>query len=114
MAFLIGVVIIFFQGIGIFSSLVPFIVPIIVQSISKASVKFGNRNLNLLIRLPIEKKDPAFDINKEGEIVVSEEKNKDLFENQQVIDIKEMRKKKKLIPLLCIGKEIRNKLMMYC
>jgi hypothetical protein len=102
MAFLIGVVINFFQGIGIFSSLVPFIVPIIVQSISKASVKFGNRNLNLLVRLPIEKKDPAFVINKAGEIVVSEGKTKDffskyeirnfqdLFENQQVIDIKEM------------------------
>jgi hypothetical protein len=100
MAFLIGVVINFFQGIGIFSSLVPFIVPIIVQSISKASVKFGNRNLNLLVRLPMEKKDPAFVINTTGEIVASEGKTKDLFvknsilnfqdlfENQQVSDIK--------------------------
>ncbi len=102
MALLIGVVINFFQGIGIFSSLIPFIVPIIVQSISKASVKFGNRNLNLLVRLPMEKKDPAFVINTNGEIVVSEgetkelfSKNKinnfqDLFENQQIIDIKRM------------------------
>ena len=102
MSFLIGVVINFFQGIGIFSSLVPFIVPIIVQSISKASVKFGNRNLNLLVRLPIEKKDPAFVINTGGNIVVSEGKTKDfftknniknfldLFENQQVINIKSM------------------------
>jgi len=100
MAFLIGVVINFFQGIGIFSSLVPFIVPIIVQSISKASVKFGNRNINLLVRLPMEKKDPAFVINTTGEIVASEGKTKglfskngitnfqDLFENQQVSDIK--------------------------
>lgn len=100
MAFLIGVVINFFQGIGIFSSLVPFIVPIIVQSISKASVKFGNRNLNLLVRLPMEKKDPAFVINTGGEVVAFEGKTKDLFskynitnfqdlfENQQVSDIK--------------------------
>ena len=100
MAFLIGVVINFFQGIGIFSSLVPFIVPIIVQSISKASVKFGNRNLNLLVRLPMEKKDPAFVINTSGEVVAFEGKTKDLFskykiinfqdlfENQQVSDIK--------------------------
>jgi hypothetical protein len=102
MAFLIGVVINFFQGIGIFSSLVPFIVPIIVQSISKASVKFGNRNLNLLVRLPMEKKDPAFVINTSGEIVASEGKTKDffykngiknfqdLFENQQVKIIKNL------------------------
>ncbi len=100
MAFLIGVVINYFQGIGIFESPVPFIVPIIVQSISKASVKFGNRNLNLLVRLPMEKKDPAFVINTSGEIVASEGKTKDLFtnnnignfldlfENQQVSDIK--------------------------
>jgi hypothetical protein len=102
MALLIGIVINYFQGMGIFSSMVPYIVPIIVQSISKASVKFGNRNLNLLVRLPMEKKDPAFVINTNGEIVVSEGETKelfsknqinnfqDLFENQQIIDIKRM------------------------
>ena len=102
MALLIGVVINYFQGIGIFSSMVPFIVPIIVQSISKASVKFGNRNLNLLVRLPMEKKDPAFVINTNGDIVASEGKTKDfftknnvnnfqdLFENQQVKIIKNL------------------------
>ncbi|MDA3954602.1 MAG: hypothetical protein PF485_13220 [Bacteroidales bacterium] len=102
MAFLIGVVINYFQGIGIFSSLVPFIVPIIVQSISKASVKFGNRNLDLLVRLPMEKKDPAFVINTSGEVVASEGKTKDffvknkvtnfqdIFENQQVKVIKNL------------------------
>jgi len=102
MAVLIGIVINFFQGMGVFSSFVPFLVPIIVQSISKASVKFGNRNLNLLVRLPMEKKDPAFVINKSGEIVVSEGKTKDiftkyqitnfqdLFENQQIINIKNL------------------------
>ncbi|NOQ25692.1 MAG: hypothetical protein GQ564_10065 [Bacteroidales bacterium] len=102
MALLIGVVINYFQGIGLFSSMVPFIVPIIVQSLSKASVKFGNRNLNLLVRLPIEKKDPAFVINTDGEIVVSEGKTKelftkynvknfqDLFENQQMKIIKNL------------------------
>jgi hypothetical protein len=102
MALLIGIVINYFQGMGIFASMVPFLVPIIVQSVSKASVKFGNRNLNLLVRLPIEKKDPAFVINTNGDIVVSEGKTKeffsankitnfqDLFENQQVMNIKRM------------------------
>lgn len=100
MAFLIGITINFFQGLGLFYSAVPFIVPIIVQGISKASVKFGNRNINLLVRLPTERKDPAFVMNTNGDIVVSEGNTKhflnhysvhnfsDLFENQTVASIK--------------------------
>lgn len=79
MALLIGVTINYFQGIGIFASPVPFIVPVIVQAFSKSSVKFGNRNMKLLVRLPSEKKDPAFVINPEGEIIASEGKTKDFF-----------------------------------
>jgi hypothetical protein len=100
MAFLIGITINFFQGLGVFYSAVPFIVPIIVQGISKASVKFGNRNLNLLVRLPMERKDPAFVMNEKGDIIASEGSTKgflekysidnfsDLFENQKVSSIK--------------------------
>ena len=101
MAFIIGITINYFQGLGVFYSAVPFIVPIIVQAISKASVKFGNRNLNLLVRLPMERKDPAFVMNTTGEIVASEGKTRDflnkhsivnfsdLFENQTVSSIKD-------------------------
>lgn len=100
LALIIGVIINYFQGIGIFSSLVPFIVPIVVQSISKASVKFNNRHVNMLVRLPIEKKDPAFVINVKGNIIASEGKTKsvfnkhnihtifDLFENDKIDSIK--------------------------
>jgi len=100
MAFLIGLTINFFQGLGVFYSAVPFIVPIIVQGISKASVKFGNRNINLLVRLPMERKDPAFVISERGQIIASEgstrtflekyniETFSDLFENQKVSAIK--------------------------
>ena len=100
MAFLIGITINFFQGLGLFYSAVPFIVPIIVQGISKASVKFGNRNVNLLVRLPMERKDPAFVMNEKGDIIASEGSTKDfldkysidnfsdLFENQKVSSIK--------------------------
>jgi hypothetical protein len=100
MAFLIGVTINYFQGLGVFYSAVPFIVPIIVQAISKASVKFGNRNINLLVRLPMERKDPAFVMNENGSIIASEGQTKeflnknsienfsDIFENQTVSSIK--------------------------
>ena len=84
MAFLIGITINFFQGLGVFYSAVPFIVPIIVQGISKASVKFGNRNLNLLVRLPMERKDPAFVMNERGVIIASEGKTKDFLEKHSV------------------------------
>ncbi len=84
MAFLIGVVINFFQGIGVFSSIVPYLVPIIVQSLSKASVKFSNRNLNVLVRLPMERKDPAFVMGPEGEIIGSEGVTKKILEQNNI------------------------------
>jgi len=102
MAFLIGIAINYFQGLGVFYSAVPFLVPIIVQGVSKASVKFGNRNLNLLVRLPIERKDPAFVMNSVGDIVAAEGSTKaflnqhqinnfsDLFEDQKVSSIKRL------------------------
>ena len=83
-AFVIGVVINYFQGIGVFNSVVPFIVPIVVQSISKASVKYGNRNLNLLVKLPRERTDPAFVMSGEGLILVCEGKTKELLTSQNV------------------------------
>ncbi len=100
MAFFIGIAINYFQGLGVFYSAVPFIVPIIVQGISKASVKFGNKDMNLLVRLPMERKDPAFVMNEKGNIIASEGNTKkileqhsienfsDLFENQKVSSIK--------------------------
>lgn len=51
LAIFIGIVINYLLGKGVFSSWVPFFVPILVQSISKASVKYSNRNLSLLIKL---------------------------------------------------------------
>ncbi len=83
-AFFIGLVINFFQGIGVFASFVPFIVPVIVQSISKASVKFSNRNINTLVKLPIEKKDPAFVMNVDGEIIAAEGLTKKLFNENHI------------------------------
>jgi hypothetical protein len=55
-------------------------VPIIVQSISKASVKFSNRHLSLLVRLPMERKDPAFVMNHAGEIIAYEGNKKKLID----------------------------------
>lgn len=83
-AFIIGVVINFFQGLGIFESFVPFIVPIIVQSISKASVKFSNRNINVLVRLPMERKDPAFVMNYENKIIAYDGNTKNMLKSANI------------------------------
>ncbi|MCG8702273.1 MAG: hypothetical protein MI922_29750 [Bacteroidales bacterium] len=80
LAFLIGFTINFFQGIGIFSSTVPFIVPIIVQSISKSGVKFKNRQVQTLVRLPQLRKDPTFVMKKSGEIVACDGITKSILE----------------------------------
>ncbi len=102
MAFFIGITINYFQGLFIFGSVVPFLVPIIVQSISKASVKFNNRDMNLLVKLPIERKNPAFVMNSKGQIIAHEGNTKtlflknnintffDIFEEQKVLTIKEL------------------------
>src|SRR6056297_3950224 len=90
MAFLIGITINFFQGLGVFYSAVPFIVPIIVQGISKASVKFGNKDLNLLVRLPMERKDPAFVMNTTGEIVASEGKTRDFLNKHSIVNFSDL------------------------
>jgi hypothetical protein len=83
-AFLIGITINYFQGLFVFGSFVPFVVPIVVQSISKASVKFSNRDMNLLVKLPMERKDPAFVMNYKGQIIAREGKTKDLFSKNKI------------------------------
>ncbi len=90
MALAIGIIINYFQGVGLFVSAVPFIVPIIVQSLSKASVKYKNRGQALLVRLPMEKKDPAFVINRTGDIIASEGLTKDFFNNHRIDNISEL------------------------
>jgi len=90
MALLIGIVINYLQGNPIFASFVPFLVPVVVQSLSKSSVKFGNRNLKLLVRLPMEKKDPAFVINPKGDIIVKEGKTKSLFKEYNITTMQDI------------------------
>lgn len=90
MAFMIGMVLNHFQGEGLFASFAPFLVPILVQSISKASVKYKNRGQALLVRLPMEKKDPAFVIDRNGKIVASEGNTRKFFADHEISRLQDL------------------------
>ncbi|MBR9999371.1 MAG: hypothetical protein KFF73_10390 [Cyclobacteriaceae bacterium] len=84
MALLIGIIINFFQGMEIFGSAVPFVVPVMVQTISKALVKFKNHKNMLLIKLPLERKDPAFVIDRTGKMVAFEGLTRNYFKMKNI------------------------------
>jgi hypothetical protein len=73
-AFLIGAAINIAQGQAIFFSSVPYVIPFFVQALSKASVRFKNRELDILSLLPAERKDPTFIIDSSGKIIASKGK----------------------------------------
>ncbi len=89
-AFVIGIIINFFQGEGIFSSAIPFIIPVLVQAISKASAKYNNHEYELLVRLPIERTDPAFVIDRSGNVVAHMGQTRSYFKKYRIKNIKEL------------------------
>jgi serine phosphatase RsbU (regulator of sigma subunit) len=83
-AFLIGATINAAQGNGIFFSAVPYIVPLFVQSVAKASIKYKSRDIDILCHLPAERKDPAFVIDSAGRIIASEGTTKTFLKNYKI------------------------------
>jgi serine phosphatase RsbU (regulator of sigma subunit) len=89
-AFLIGATINAFQGNGIFFSAVPYVVPLFVQGIAKASLKFKSKDMDILCQLPAERKDPAFVIDRAGRIIASEGNTKTFFKNNNIEKIHDL------------------------
>lgn len=54
-----------------FYSLIPYIVPFIIQSLSKSSIHYKNRDRDTLLLLPLERKDPAFLTTPDGTILIN-------------------------------------------
>ena len=86
-AFLIGATINAAQGNSIFFSAVPYVVPLFVQGFAKASLKFKNKDIDILCQLPAERKDPAFVIDREGSIIASEGNTKAFFNRHNISKI---------------------------
>jgi len=83
-AFLIGASINTLQGNGILFSAVPYAVPLFVQSFAKASIKFKNKEMDILCQLPAERQDPVFVIAKDGRIAATAGNTKILFKKNNI------------------------------
>jgi serine phosphatase RsbU (regulator of sigma subunit) len=83
-AFLIGASINTLQGNGLWFSAVPYIVPLFVQSFAKASIKFKNKDMDILCQLPAERQDPVFVIDKMGRVVAVAGNTKKLFKRHHI------------------------------
>ena len=89
-AFLIGATINAAQGNSILFSAVPYVVPLFVQGFAKASLKFKNKDMDILCQLPAERKDPAFVIDREGGIIASEGSTKAFFKKHNIAKINDL------------------------
>jgi len=86
----IGVLIHLLQGASILSSPVPYIVPIFVQALSKAYVKYQNRFSQMLLSLPARRNDPAFVMDRQGRVLLSTGRTKEEFEKRGITHIEQI------------------------
>lgn len=60
-------------------SIIPFLIPFIVQTAAHAILRFKNRDVDTLLLLPGQREDPTFIIDLDGNIVLSAGKTEQLF-----------------------------------
>lgn len=89
-ALLVGLIINTIVSGNPFSNLTSFLVPVFVQSISKATVHFKNRKKDILLLLPMENIDPAFVIDKSGNIVASTGRTEELLKLHNIKNISDL------------------------
>ncbi len=67
----IGLLVLLLQGYSPFSSIVPYLVPVCVQALSKSYLKYSGRLRDMLLSLPERRSDPAFLMDPAGNIILS-------------------------------------------
>ena len=65
-------------------SIIPFMVPFLVQIVVRSNIQFRNRHQQALIELPAQTEDPAFIMDQEGTILLSIGKTKAAFDRYGV------------------------------
>ncbi|MFH0977394.1 MAG: hypothetical protein V1874_16570 [Spirochaetota bacterium] len=70
-AIIIGLIVNYLMGQNIPGKPAPYIIPIIVQAISKSMIKYKNRHMERLLQLPSEWEDPVFIMKENGDIILS-------------------------------------------
>ena len=106
-AFLIGATINTLQGNGLWFSAVPYIVPLFVQGFAKASIKFKNKDMDILCQLPAERQDPVFVIDKKGRVVATAGNTKKLFNRHRIKKLNDLFEKSEAETILKATNEIR-------
>ncbi|MEX2444202.1 MAG: hypothetical protein WD492_11380 [Alkalispirochaeta sp.] len=77
---LVGLIIQVGQGNAPWASLLPYLTPVVVQSFSKATVKYRDRYNRLLLQLPAERHDPALVVDRQGVIMAAAGRSKGIVE----------------------------------
>ena len=108
-AIFIGATINTLQGNGIWFSAVPYIVPLFVQAFAKASIKFKNKDMDILCQLPAERQDPVFVIDKNGWVVATAGNTKKLFEKHHIKKIHDLFVKTEAETILKATEDIRER-----
>ena len=83
-AVIVGTAICFFTG---HYSVIPYCVPLLMQVMARSSVKFRQRHLHALAELPAQIEDPAFIRDREGNVILSTGRTRQLFQESGVENI---------------------------
>lgn len=87
MALVIGCIICFFTG---HYTVVPFIVPLIVQIVSRSGIKYRQRHFTALVELPAQTEAPVFIMGRNGRILLSVGKTQDFFRASRITHIRDI------------------------
>jgi serine phosphatase RsbU (regulator of sigma subunit) len=79
-----------------------------VQGLAKTSLKFKNRDMDILCQLPAQRQDPVFVIDKDGRIVATAGNTRRLFEKNNIIKIHDLFGNPEAKTILKATEEIRS------
>jgi HD-GYP domain-containing protein (c-di-GMP phosphodiesterase class II) len=71
-------------------SMIPFLVPFIVQIAANAILRFRNRDVDTLLLLPGQREDPAFIMDHRGNVMMSAGKTEQLFKKNAITKITDL------------------------
>lgn len=89
-AIVIGATVNLLAGNALPGNYAPYIIPVIVQSISKSALKYKNRHMERLLQLPSEREDPVFIMNEAGDILLSTGLTLNNFKKNKITNIKQI------------------------
>lgn len=68
----------------------PYIIPFLVQAVSKSMLKFKNRHMERLLQLPREREDPVFIMKENGDIILSAGLTGEKFKKNNISNISQI------------------------